>query len=49
MSGRYLRWKTERVGLKAWRALNIKSSMSPSQNASISLTESLEDAQTGVQ
>ena len=48
MSGRYLRWKTERVGLKAWGALNIKSSMSPAQNASISLAESLEDTQTGV-
>lgn len=39
----------ERVVLKARGALHMKSSMSPANNASISLAGFLEDTQTGVQ
>ena len=49
VSGRYLRQKKERVGLKARGALHMKSSMSPANNASISLAGFLEDTQAGVQ
>lgn len=49
LSGRYLRRKKERGGLKALGALCMKSSMSPANNVSIRLTGSLEDTQTGIQ